>query len=73
MNEQQFDELLGAACSNRAPGEIIAAVELEPGLVTRAYEGSGHTILHLSCAGGHVDLARNFVDRQADVHQRSPG
>ena len=71
MNEQQFKQLLGRARRNEAPAEIIAAVELEPGLVTRGSEGNGQTILHNACHGGHVDLARDLVDRKADVHQRS--
>ena len=70
MNEEQFNQLLGRAHHNEAPAEIIAAVELESGLVIRASEGSGQTILHLACQGGHVELARDLVDRQADVHQR---
>ena len=48
-------------------------MELEPGLVTRGSEGHGRTILHLACSGGHVDLARDIVDRKADVHQQSTG
>ena len=71
MNKEQFEQLLDRAERNEAPAEIIAAVELEPGLVTRASERYGQTILHLACCGGHVDLARDLVDRQADVHQRS--
>ena len=54
---------------NEAPA-VLAAVELEPGLVTRASERDGRTILHGACGGGHVDLARDLVDRQADIHQR---
>jgi len=59
MNEEQFDELLDRAHRNEAPAEILAAVELEPGLVTRASGGSGETILHSASEGGHVDLARD--------------
>ena len=70
MNEQQFDQLLGRAGRNEAPAEIIAAVQLEPGLVTRAGEEHGFMILHSACYGGYVDLARDLVDRQAEVHQR---
>ena len=73
MNEQQFEQLRGRAFRNEAPAEIISAVELEPGRVTRASEGSGQTILHNACAGGHVDLARDLVDRQANVHQGDTG
>jgi BTB/POZ domain/Ankyrin repeats (3 copies) len=70
MNEQQFKQLLVRAFRNEAPAEILAAVELEPGLVTRASEEDGETILHNACFGGHIDLARDLVDRQADRHQR---
>jgi hypothetical protein len=71
MNEEQFRQLLGRARRNEAPAEILAAVELEPGLVTRASEGDGMTILHYACRGGHVDLVRDLVDRHSNVHQRS--
>ena len=71
MNAEQFGQLLKRAYLNEAPAEILAAVELEPGLVTRASEVGGYTILHNVCMGGHVDLARDLVDRQADVHQPS--
>ena len=71
MNEQQLIQLMNRAYRNEAPAEIIAAVELEPGLATRGSEVKGQTILHQACGGGHVDLARDLVDRQADVHQRS--
>ena len=70
MNEEQFTQLRLRAYRNEAPAEILAAVELEPGLVTRAGEWTRQTILHGACAGGHVDLARDLEDRQADVHQR---
>ena len=70
MNEEQFKQLRWRAYRNEAPEEIIAAVELEPGLATRASGGDGETILHNACAGGHIDLARDLVDRQANVHQR---
>ena len=71
MNEEQFRQLLGRALRNEAPAEILAAVELEPGLVTRGSEAKGYTILHSACSGGHVDLARDLVDRRSNVHQRS--
>ena len=70
MNEQQFTQLLVRVFRNEAPAEILAAVELEPGLVTRASEGNGQTILYCACAGGHLDLARDFLDRRAELHQR---
>jgi hypothetical protein len=73
MNEEQFWQLLRRAHRNEAPAEIIAAVELEPGLVTRASEEIGRTILHNACYGGHIDLTSGLVDRQADVHQRCTG
>jgi uncharacterized protein len=63
-------QLLGRACRNEAPA-VIAAVELEPGLVTRGSEEKGHTILHNACMGGHLDLVRDLVNRHSDVHQGS--
>ena len=71
MNEEQFRQLLNRAYRNEAPAEILAAVEREPGLVTRASEVGGYTILHKASRWGHIDLARNLVDRKADVHQRT--
>lgn len=72
MNEEQFQQLLEQARRGEAPA-VREAVDLEPGLVTRAGEVSGHTILHNACQGGHVDLARDFLDRKADLHQRDGG
>ena len=68
--EQQFEQFQRWAYRNEASAEIFAAVEQEPGLVTRGSERKGMTIIHAACAGGHVDLARDLLDRQADVHQR---
>ena len=70
MNEEQFHHLLEQAKRGEAPA-VLAAVDLEPGLVSRAGEGNGSTILHNACQGGHVDLACDLLDRCADVHQRS--
>ena len=50
--------------------EILAAVEREPGLVTRVGGGIGQTILHIACRGGHDDLVRDLVERHANIHQR---
>jgi ankyrin repeat protein len=69
MNAEQFRQLQERAFRNEAPAEILAVVELEPGIVIRGGE-YGKTILHSACQGGHIDLARDLVDRQADVHQR---
>jgi len=70
MNEERFVELLRQAHRGEAP-VVLAAVELEPGLATRAAYGGGHTILHGASRGGHADLVRDLLDRQADLHQRS--
>jgi hypothetical protein len=69
LTEDEFEELLDQAYrGNIAP--VLTAVNLEPGLITRASGEKGQTILQNACAGGHVDLTRDLVDRQADLDQR---
>ena len=69
MDNQQFDQLRHQAVRGETD-VVLAAVDAEPGLVTRAglY---GLTLLHWACSGGHVDLARGLLDRKANIHQRS--
>jgi hypothetical protein len=69
LTEDEFEELLGQAYRGMiAP--VLTAVNLDPGLITRASGEKGQTILQNACAGGHVDLTRDLVDRQADLDQR---
>jgi len=63
MNEQHLDSFWNEPVS--AGNTVLQAVELEPGLVTRASKGTGTTILHNACQAKTVDLARDLVDRKA--------
>ena len=69
MNEQQFSQLLGQA-QDGTGSVVLAAVDNEPGLVTRGGDAGG-TLLHMACFGGRVDLVRSLLDRKADVNQPS--
>ena len=69
MNEQQFEQLLGQARRGEAP-VVLAAVDNDPGLVTRGDEELGTTLLHWACLGGQADLSRSLLDRKANVNQR---
>jgi Ankyrin repeats (3 copies) len=71
MDEEQFGQLMWQAIRGETD-VVLAAVDAEPGLVTRA-GGHGWTLLHYACSRGHVDLARGLLDRKADIHQRSDG
>ena len=70
MNEQQFKQLWSLAYRGEAPA-VLAAVDNEPGLVTRGSEDNGFTLLLLACGGGQADLARSLLDRKAEVNQRT--
>ena len=69
MNEQQFKQLQLQAYRGEAPA-VLAAVDNEPGLVTRGSEERGRTLLHWACLGGQADLSRSLLDRKADMNQR---
>ena len=69
MDNQQFKLLRGLA-EDGETDVVLAAVDAEPGLVTRADVQYGWTLLHNACNGGHVDLARGLLDRKANIHQR---
>jgi len=71
MDNQQFDQLRVQAEEGQTD-VVLAAVDAEPGLVTRAGM-EGWTLLHEACGGGHVDLARGLLDRKANIHQRDNG
>ena len=71
MDDQQFDQLRQQA-RDGLTDVVLAAVDAEPGLVTRA-SGGGLTLLHETCSGGHVDLTRGLLDRKANIHQRDNG
>ena len=72
MDEQQFEELLEQAKRGEAPAVLAAVDDHEqrgPGLVIRASEVDGWTLLHRACQGGHIDLARDLLGRRADLYQ----
>ena len=69
MNEQQFAQLQTQAHDGEA-AVVLAAVDNDPGLISRATEENGDTLFHGACLGGHVGLARRLLDRKADVNQR---
>ena len=69
MDEERFSQLLDQALDGLTD-VVLAAVDAEPGLATRATVDTGYTLLHNACSGGHDDLARGLLDRKANVHQR---
>ena len=71
MDDQQFEQLQLQAGRGETD-VVLAAVDAEPGLVTRAGM-NGYTLLHNACRGEHVDLARGLLDRKANIHQRTNG
>ena len=71
MDNHQFEQLLIQA-SRGETDVVLAAVNAEPGLVTRA-DVHGFALLHDACCWGHVDLARGLLDRKANIHQRANG
>ena len=66
--DAQFEHLLHRAWVGHTE-EVLAVVDAEPGLATRA-RMDGWTLLLRACNGGHVDLARGLLDRHADMHAR---
>jgi uncharacterized protein len=49
---------------------VLAALDQEPGLITRVDTDEGRTLLHYACEGGNVDLIRDLLDRGANLHQK---
>ena len=50
---------------------MLAAVDNEPGLVTRGCEVHGLTLLHWACFGGQAGVIRSLLYRKANMNQRS--
>jgi hypothetical protein len=69
MNEQQFNNLLYRAFGGRT-AKVLAAVDVEPGLVHRA-DNAGYRLLHWASMGGHADLIQGLLERKADIHART--
>ena len=68
MNDQAFNDLLSLALNGRTV-EVLAAVDLDVGLVNRVGQG-GYTLLIMASRGGHVDLIQGLLERKADIHAR---
>jgi len=69
MDDQQFGELLLQAKRGETAA-VLAAVDLDPALLTRADE-DGVRLLHWACGGGHLELATGLLDRGSDLHART--
>jgi len=68
MNDEAFNDLLDRAFHGHAV-EVLAAVDLDVGLVNRVGQG-GLTLLHWIFRGGHVELIQQLLERKADIHAR---
>ena len=68
MNDQDFNYLLRQAQFGRTV-EVLAAVDLDVGLVNRVGQ-LGWTLLIEASFGGHVDLIQGLLERKADIHAR---
>jgi len=69
MNDQDFRRLLDRAYYGRTV-EVLAAVDLDVGLVKRV-DQFGNTLLIRASFGGHVDLIQGLLGRKADIHARN--
>jgi ankyrin repeat protein len=68
MNDEDFERLLGRAHIGHTV-EVLAAVDLDVGLVNRVNQ-YGNTLLITASGGGHVDLIQGLLERKADIHAR---
>jgi len=71
MDNRNFKLLLERAERGETEA-VLAAVDAEPGLATRA-RGDGMTLLVQTCRGNNIELARGLLDRGANVHARWGG
>ena len=71
MDDAAFEELLLQAQRGETEA-VLAALDLDPTLATRAGNG-GYTLLHWACWGNHLELGRALLDRGSDVHARNNG
>ena len=69
MDNQQFKQLLQLA-EDGETAAVLAAVDLDPALATRANE-DGTALLHLACLYGHLELVTGLLDRGSDLHARN--
>ena len=68
MDDAAFGALLGQARRGETEA-VLAALDLDPTLATRADIGGG-TLLHMACEGNRLELGRALLDRGSDVHAR---
>ena len=69
MNGEDFQGLLERAHHGHTV-EVLAAVDLDVGLVNRVGQ-LGWTLLLKASWGGHVDLIQGLLERKADIHARN--
>ena len=69
MNDEAFEGLLRRAWKGHTV-EVLAAVDLDVGLVNRVSQ-YGNTLLLMASTGGHVDLIQGLLERKADIHART--
>ena len=70
MNEEAFERFLRRACYGRTV-EVLAAVDLDVGLVNRVGQYGNTLLIKASLGGGHVDLIQGLLERKADIHART--
>ena len=72
MEEQAFRELLGRAGRGEAKA-VLAAVDAEPGLASRAATSKGETLLIKAVIGKSASLVRGLLTRGARVDAKAAG
>ena len=72
LDKRAFDELLEQAGRGEAAA-VLAAVDQDKRLFTRAGDQYGSTLLHSSCNGAHLKLAGALIERGADVLAKASG
>ena len=65
LDEAAFNRLLGLSYWGQI-SEVLAAVDLDSTLATRAGRG-GETLLHHACMGQHLELVSALLERGADA------
>ena len=69
--DEDFQELLGRAYYGHTE-EVLAAVDLDVGLVNRVAQ-DGNTLLLRASTDGRVNLIEGLLERKADIHARAAG
>ena len=68
MDDEEFKQLLERARGGETAA-VLAAVDLDPALLTRADE-HGFRLLHWACFGGQLELVTGLLDSGSDLHAR---